>query len=151
MYKIYIWLLRKQCGAKCSLWAVFLGLMISPDLFVQSLQFDVRCLTLILRNVLHTHNMYFRPMENFLEVSEVQKIWKTQHFLQFFCYLQILFGVSIKSQKPPSCRVFIHNNVSVHVMGPNVLSTYSLEQGEHVTYPQYDTICHRSGSNAIAK
>ena len=52
----------------------FLGLTISPDLLVQSLQFNVRCVTLILRNVLHTHNMYFRPMENFLEVSEVQKI-----------------------------------------------------------------------------
>ena len=148
---MYMTTQKTMWGKRLLMFSFFLGLTISLDLLVQMLQFDVRCIPLILRNVLHTHNMYFRPMENFLEVSEVQKIWKTQHFLQLFCYLQILFEVSIKLQKPPSCRVFIHKNVSVHVIGPEMFSTYFLEQGEHVTYPQHDIICHRSGSNAIAK
>ena len=42
--------------------------------------FDVRCIPLILENVLHTHNMYCRPIENFLENSEVQKIMKISIF-----------------------------------------------------------------------
>ena len=46
--------------------------------------FDVRCISLILENVLHTHNMYCRPIENFLEASEVQKIMKISIFYNIF-------------------------------------------------------------------
>ena len=46
--------------------------------------FDVRCIPLILENVLHTHNMYYRPIENFLEASEVQKIMKISIFYNIF-------------------------------------------------------------------
>ena len=46
--------------------------------------FDVRCISLILGNVLHTHNMYCRPIENFLEASEVQKIMKISIFYNIF-------------------------------------------------------------------
>ena len=46
--------------------------------------FDVRCISLILGDVLHTHNMYCRPIENFLESSEVQKIMKNSIFYNIF-------------------------------------------------------------------
>ena len=42
--------------------------------------FDVRSIALILENLLNTHNMYFRPVENFLEASEVQKVMKSSIF-----------------------------------------------------------------------
>ena len=46
--------------------------------------FDVRCIPLILENVLHTHTMYYGPIENFLEASEVQKIMKISIFYNIF-------------------------------------------------------------------
>ena len=46
--------------------------------------FDVRSIPLILKNVLHTHIMYFRPIENFLEASEVQKVMKNSIFYNIF-------------------------------------------------------------------
>ena len=46
--------------------------------------FDVRCTPLILGNVLQTHNMYCRTVENFLEASEVQKIMKNSIFYNIF-------------------------------------------------------------------
>ena len=46
--------------------------------------FDVRRILLILENVLHTHNMYYRPIENFLDASEVQKIMKNSIFYNIF-------------------------------------------------------------------
>ena len=45
-------------GQKAPYVQFFLGLAISLDLLVQMLQFDVRCIPLILRNVLHTHKKY---------------------------------------------------------------------------------------------
>ena len=58
-----------------------------------------------------------------------------QQFLLHFWYLQTPFGVSIKLQKLPSFRVFLPKNVFTHVNGLKMFSTYSLDQGEHVTYP----------------
>ena len=46
--------------------------------------FDVRCIPLILGYVLHTHNMSCRPIENFLEASELQKIMKNSIFYNTF-------------------------------------------------------------------
>ena len=80
---IYMTTQKTMWGKRLLMFSFFLGLAISLDLLVQMLQFDVRCMSLILRNVLHTHNMYFRSMENFLETSEVQKIHEKQHFYNF--------------------------------------------------------------------
>ena len=72
-----------------------------------------------------------------------------QHFLLHFWYIQTPFGVSIKLQKLPSFHVFLPKNVFMHVIDLKMFSTCSLDQGEHVTYPQHHMICHRSVSNAV--
>ena len=59
------------------------------------------------------------------------------------------FGVSIKLQKLPSFHVFLPQNVFMHVIDLKMLSTCSLDQGEHITYPQHYIICHRSVSFAV--
>ena len=94
-------------------------------------KFDI---SLIFENVLHTHNMYFRPIENFLEAFEVQKVLKNSNFTAFLVSTNS-FGVSIKLQKLSSSRVFLQKIILMHAIGPKMFSTYSLDQREHVTYP----------------
>ena len=84
----------------------------------------MRCTSLILENVLHAHNMCCRPIENFLEASEVQKNHEKQHFLHYFWYLLTPFRVSIKLQKLPSFRVFLQKNIFMHDIGPEMFSKY---------------------------
>ena len=50
---------------------------------------------------------------------------ENQQFLLHFWYLQTPFGVSIKLQKLPSYRAFLLKNIFMHVIGPEIFSTYS--------------------------
>ena len=86
----------------------------------------MRSIPLILENVLHTHNMYFRPIENFLEAFEVQKVLKNSNFTEFLVSTNS-FGVNIKLQKLSSSRVFLQKIILMHAIGPKMFSTYSLD------------------------
>ena len=90
----------------------------------------------------------YLPQKNFTAWKS-SKNHEKQHFLLHFWYIQTPFGVSIKLQKLLSFHVFLPKNAFMHVIDLQMFSTCSLDQGEHVTYPQHDMICHRSVSNAV--
>ena len=50
---------------------------------VRSIWFDMRCISLSLKNIFHTHNMVFRLTENFLVASEGPTFMKIALFTMF--------------------------------------------------------------------
>ena len=111
--------------------------------------FDVRCISLILENVLHTHNMVFRPTENFLAASEGPTFVKISTFYHVFGASTPPSRVSIKYQKRSSLRFLLQKIISGYHTGSKITSVYSLDLREHVRYPQRLTNCHRTLSKAI--
>ena len=96
--------------------------------------FDVRCIPLILENVLHTHNMVFRPTENFLAASEGPTFVKISTFYHVFGASTPPSRVSIKYQKRSSLRFLLQKIISGYHTGSKITSVYSLDLREHVRY-----------------
>ena len=122
---------------------------ISSDWCVGWTWFDVRCIPLILENVLHTHNMVFRPTQNFLAASEGPTFVKISTFYHVFGASTPSSRVSIKYQKRSSLRFLLQKIISGYHTGSKITSVYSLDLREHVRYPQHLTNCHRTLSKAI--
>ena len=116
---------------------------ISSDWCVGWTWFDVRCIPLILENVLHTHNMVFWPTENFLAASEGPTFVKISTFSHVFGAFTPPSRVSIKYQKRSSLRFLLQKIISGYHTGSKITSVYSLDLREHVRYPQHLTNCHR--------
>ena len=124
---------------------------ISSDWCVGWTWFDVRCIPLILENVLHTHNMVFRPTENFLAASEGTTFVKISTFYHVFGASTPPSRVSIKYQKRSSLRFLLQKIISGYHTGSKITSVYSLDLREHVRYPQHLTNCHRTLPKAIRR
>ena len=124
---------------------------ISSDWCVGWTWFDVRCISLILENVLHTHNMVFRPTENFLAASEGPTFVKISTFYHVFGASTPPSRVSIKYQKRSSLRFLLQKIISGYHTGSKITSVYSLDLREHVRYPQHLTNCHRTLPKAIRR
>ena len=100
-------------------------------------------------SVLHTHNMVFRPTENFLAASEGPTFVKISTFYHVFGASTPPSRVSIKYQKRSSLRFLLQKIISGYHRGSKITSVYFLELTEHVRYPQHCTNCHRTLSKAI--
>ena len=75
----------------------------------------MRSKALIQADLLDTHNVYTRPLENFLEPSEVVDLAKIEYISEIDADSQS-FGVSIKLQKLPFFHVFLSQNVCMKVL-----------------------------------
>ena len=64
-------------------------------------------------NFLDTHHVTIRPVENFLQLSELQKVTKNRYFTQIFAS-KIEYWVIIKFDKWPSYDVMQHKSGLVH-------------------------------------
>ena len=104
---------------------------ISSDWCVGWTWFDVRCIPLILENVLHTHNMVFRPTENFLAASEGPTFVKISTFYHVFGASTPPSRVSIKYQKRSSLRFLLQKIISGYHTGSKITFVYSLDLREH--------------------
>ena len=122
---------------------------ISSDWCVGWTWFDVRCIPLILENVLHTHNMVFRPTENFLASSEGTTFVKISTVYHVFGASTPPSRVSIKYQKRSSLRFLLQKIISGYHTGSKITSMYSLDLREHVRYPQHLMKWYRNFSKVI--
>ena len=92
---------------------------------------------------------YILTPKTFYSLEKFQKSWKTALFTTFLVPTNSLWSEYQITKTTILSRFPSKKNVFMHFIDLKMFSTYSLDQGEHVTYPQYHVICHRIFSNAI--
>ena len=100
-------------------------------------------------DLVHTHNMVVRRIENFLQASKGPTFMKISTFYTVFGTFTHPSRGSTKYQKLPPFSFLFKIIGSVGHMGPKLFSMTSLHPREHVRYPQHVMKCYRTVSKAI--